>query len=97
MSGCLDEMNSFEAGREPNGDNPEDDEQTSDKDGEGLNNWSHVDTPPPSPPPTPPLEFNDREEEYDGFVSIDHEDLEIYERFYAEDSEQELRELRELT
>jgi hypothetical protein len=58
--------------------------------------WAHIDTPLPSPPPTPPPARNDPVDGgYDGFVHIDHEDLEVYERWYAEECDQELRELRE--
>jgi hypothetical protein len=72
-----------------------DDEEDEDQEDE-LDAWAHIDTPPPSPPPTPPPARNDLEDgEYDGFVHVDHDDLEIYERWYAEQCDDELRELRE--
>lgn len=55
----------------------------------------HIDTPPASPPPSPPPPEDPDDRDIDGFVDVTHEDLEIYERWYAEDCEQELREFRE--
>lgn len=59
-----------------------------------LDDWSQIDTPPHTPPPSPPPEHRQLDdEEYDGYVNVNHEDLEMYKRRYAESCEHELREL----
>ncbi|KAF8597442.1 hypothetical protein BDV93DRAFT_513354 [Ceratobasidium sp. AG-I] len=59
-----------------------------------FDDWSQIDTPPHTPPPSPPPEHTLLDDgEYNGFVNVNHEDLELYERWYAEDCEHELREL----
>lgn len=64
-----------------------------------LSDWSHIDTPPPTPPqspPHPPCNRIDNDGDYNGYIHVDHEDLEIYDRWFTDDSELELQELHKL-
>lgn len=70
------------------------DEEMDEEMSDYLDDWSQIDTPPHTPPPSPPPEHRELDDaEYDGYVNVNHEDLEMYERWYAESCEHELHEL----
>jgi hypothetical protein len=57
--------------------------------------WYHVGTPPPSAPHSPLVRSDEeKSEDEDGYLNITEDDYREYDRWYAEDCEAELDELR---
>jgi hypothetical protein len=57
--------------------------------------WYHIGTPPPSPPRSPLVRSDEEKlEDEDGYFNITEDDYREYDRWYADDCEAELDELR---